>query len=95
MTIKQALEYAKHELKHYKQVERDGIRMVDHIEFYEIVVDALEKQEPKKARKEQRTNGFSNLQFYYVCPVCGVALNDSPYTYCEKCGQKIRKCGLE
>lgn len=43
MTVKQALEYARHELEYYKQVEREGIKMVNHIEFYEIVVDALEK----------------------------------------------------
>ena len=42
MTNKQALAYAKHELEYYKQVERDGIRMSQHIEFYEIVVEALE-----------------------------------------------------
>ena len=62
---------------------------------YDVAINCIEKQIPKKARKEQRTNGFSNLQFYYVCPVCGVALNDSPYTYCEKCGQKIIKGRLE
>lgn len=42
MTNKQALAFARHELEYYKQVERDGIRMTKHIEFYEIVVKALE-----------------------------------------------------
>lgn len=44
MTNKQALAYAKHELEYYKQVEREGIRMSQHIEFYEIVVGALEEK---------------------------------------------------
>lgn len=42
MTNKQALAFARHELEYYKQVERDGIRMTRHIEFYKIVVNALE-----------------------------------------------------
>ncbi|MBQ0078386.1 MAG: hypothetical protein KBS66_00650 [Eubacterium sp.] len=44
MTDKQALAFAKHELEYYKQVERDGIRMTQSIEFYEIVVGALEEK---------------------------------------------------
>lgn len=48
MTNKQALAFARHELEYYKQVERDGIRMTKRIEFYEIVVKALELMEKPK-----------------------------------------------
>lgn len=43
MTTKQALAYARHELEYYKQVKKDGIAMTTSLEFWSIVVDALEK----------------------------------------------------
>lgn len=51
MGNEQALAYARHELEHYKQVKRDGIAMTTSLEFWSIVVDALED---KVAREETR-----------------------------------------
>lgn len=92
MTIKQALEYAKHELKHYKQVERDGIRMVDHIEFYEIVVDALIKQTPLSANETTLKIVINDetIGKIYSCPVCANEVNESNDFYCSSCGQKLK-----
>lgn len=43
MEIKQALAKAKNELAFYQQVKKDGIAMKESLEFWEAVVDALEK----------------------------------------------------
>lgn len=51
MGNEQALAYARHELEYYKQVKRDGIAMTTSLEFWSIVVDALED---KAAREETR-----------------------------------------
>lgn len=51
MGNEQALAYARHELEYYKQVKRDGIAMTTSLEFWSIVVDALED---KVAREETR-----------------------------------------
>ena len=42
MTNEHALAIAKSELAYYKQVKKDGITIRDWLEFWEIVVDALE-----------------------------------------------------
>lgn len=86
MTDKQALAYAKHELEYYKQVERDGIKMIEHIDFYGKVVDAFEKQMPKEPDKTRY--GFP------ICPNCGsnniVLEEEKVFEYCPDCSQHIR-----
>lgn len=79
---KKALAYAKHELEYYKQVERDGIRMSQQIEFYKRVVAALKKQTPQETPTHDKT----------VCPSCNSkAIYGKPYEYyCCHCGQRLK-----
>lgn len=53
MGNEQALAYARHELEYYKQVKRDGIAMTTSLEFWSIVVDALEDKAAREERREE------------------------------------------
>ena len=65
MGNEQALAYARHELEYYKQVKRDGIAMTTSLEFWSIVVDALEDKVARlrnegrewRYRKQRRIKG--------------------------------------
>ena len=52
-------------------------------EFYQLAIDALDKQIPKKPKMD----GYEEL-----CSVCGNVvgvIDDKPQKYCDECGQKI------
>lgn len=52
-----------------------------------IILDALEKQVPKKARYKIVGNGWNDWA-EGKCPVCGVNIKNTPI-YCPCCGQGI------
>ena len=81
MTTKQALAYARHELEFYKQVKKDGIAMTTSLEFWSIVVAALDKMLAQASTKTRY--GFP------ICPKCNKVLEESS-NYCNGCGQKLR-----
>ena len=66
---------------------------------YIAMIEALEKQIPKKPIKEtEDLIGRPIKHTAYSCPRCKVSVNDvieSPYKYCMKCGQAIDKSNNE
>ena len=66
---------------------------------YIAMIEALEKQIPKKPIKEtEDLIGRPIEHTSYSCPRCKVSIEDvieSPYTYCMKCGQAIDKSNLD
>lgn len=61
-----------------------------------LAIKALEKQIPQEPIIETNDiTGRPLKHISYACPRCKVSVNDlinSPYCYCSKCGQAIRKC---
>ena len=61
----------------------------------EMIVQALEKQIPKKPRKTDSYRGVLKRVYAYVCPTCGNAclekyMNERQNTmFCWNCGQKL------
>ena len=61
----------------------------------EMIVQALEKQIPKKPRKTDSYRGILKRVYAYACPTCGNAclekyMNERQDTmFCWNCGQKI------
>lgn len=65
------------------------------------IVEALEKQIPKKATEEERNRGIDisgeyDIDFHLCCPVCGAVVgtyeagvNEYFENYCSNCGQAI------
>lgn len=66
-----------------------------HIELYNTVIEALEKQLPKKAKENEIRGGWLGKQKHYTCPNCGNCLltkmmNERQNTsYCWDCGQRL------
>lgn len=83
MTNKDALEFAKQECDAYKRKIEDGYVFYQKIaDYYEIVINALEKRIPKKAYKHEED--------YYVCPNCDCQITWQWFEgYCEHCGQAL------
>ena len=76
-----------------------------HIELYNTVIEALEKQLPEKVKQSgvttqdgifHRINGIDGVS-YDLCPNCEVNLctdgilgrNKKDMKYCERCGQRL------
>lgn len=83
MTYKEAVE----NLKYLISGECTGNQM-DFIEEIEMTINALEKQIPKKPKKDKE------YPLGRVCPKCGAYLGNvqfmaSNYDYCRWCGQAI------
>lgn len=90
MTNKDALEFAKQECNAYKRKVEDGYVFYQKIvEYYEIVINALEKQIPKKpiAREHNELRG----EILFHCPTCDDDFNCNEYEerYCPECGQAL------
>ena len=77
MTNSQALARAQHELNFYRQVKKDGVTMTDNLDFWEKIVEALEKQVAKPKHK------YGSIR----C-VCGTEVANYQ-TYCDECGQRL------
>lgn len=90
MTEKEAIELIENDLKlHSKDLSskyKNGLRMA---------ISALEKQIPKKAKKEILTSNAFTQWRKYNCPNCGYFLysgSSAPFSaqsYCHQCGQKL------
>lgn len=62
------------------------------IEAYDITIEALEKQLPKKEVKKTAITYDGELQEYGVCPICGEQARIAgtmTAKYCWKCGQRL------
>lgn len=72
---------AKKEIEHNVFCNTDNYEMTISKECYKTIINALEKQIPKKIAK------------YDVCPVCNNNQSTTWYyvgsSYCEICGQKL------
>ena len=102
MTIEKAIEYwkARYEnTKYFDDVHCDADELREHKEYVEALketITELEKQLPKKVKKEFVTvNGCITCFETDVCPVCG---NDfyiedlgqtMYYSFCPDCGQAL------
>lgn len=90
MTNNRALEFAKQECAAYKRkIENGYVYYQNIVDYYEIVIDALEKQIPKKpiAREHDELRG----EILFHCPTCDDDFNCNEYedSHCAECGQAI------
>ena len=64
-------------------------------EAFQMAINALEKQIPKKPRKTDSYRGVLKRVYAYVCPTCGNVclekyMNERQNTmFCWDCGQKL------
>ena len=64
-------------------------------EAFQMAINALEKQIPKKPRKTDSYRGVLKRVYAYVCPTCGNVclekyMNERQNTmFCWNCGQKL------
>lgn len=77
MTEQEAVEILKKPTEHIKIYDDDFVFSSDFLKAYEIAIEALEKQIPKKPAYQGE---------HEKCPTCGSFCIDA---YCAKCGQKI------
>ena len=102
MTTEKAIEYwkARYEnTKYFDDVHCDASELREHKEYVEALketITALEKQVPKKVKKEFVTvNGCITCFETDVCPVCGndFYIEDLEqtmyYAFCPDCGQAL------
>ena len=75
MTYQEAIERIKIHNKLHSRQERFAIYIT---EALDMVIEALEKQIPKKPRKTRSE---------IICPTCNTLVGSSPY--CRYCGQAI------
>ena len=83
MDAKEAIEYAKKAKVLHIERYGDGKK----ISFYSTIIEALEKQVPKKPKH------IANDGFRY-CPNCGECAETMGYdaiqfNFCDKCGQRL------
>lgn len=93
--VREAIELIRMEINTLEGIENCGrvieARKKKHIALYNIAIEALEKQLPKKVEYE---GGFSNngLVRYRMakCPTCDRWHSSrDEIIYCSKCGQKL------
>lgn len=87
MTAQEALDHARCRLEALKEKVKNGYNFYSMVmEFWKVVVEALEKQVPKKPKKYIAFDGIERNG----CPSC--KHNEILYTgqrYCSVCGQAI------
>lgn len=85
--VREAIEWMKNERIIHKcstyispSIPKEQINLIE--EYYNLAIEALEKQLPKKPVLKRKAYGG-----IMVCPICEV----SDYgKYCRRCGQKIK-----
>lgn len=80
MTYEEAL----HEINTMAYRNTDDFSMTISKECYKMIIEALEKQIPKKP--DSGYGIFFSEGEDKICPVCG---NPNPDTYCGTCGQRL------
>ena len=80
---------AKKEIEHNVFCNTDNYEMTISKECYKTIINALEKQMPKKPIEMKPTDKL--LNGYYACPVCHgwVGMDEYSNKYCGCCGNKI------
>lgn len=78
MTIEKAIEI----ISRKSSIPNEGEIFEDIEKAYDMAVEALLKQIPKK---------ILNISNFYACPACGIVLSESAYyhSYCHRCGQAL------
>lgn len=85
MTNKRALEFAKQECAAYKRkIENGYVYYQNIVDYYEIVIDALEKKIPKKPI-------CGDYSDQYWCPSCDSTdeMDIHGTDFCPYCGQAL------
>lgn len=70
-------------------IPKEQIDMIE--ERYDLAIEALEKQLPKKV---ENLTGYRDLYGHLIfykgfCPSCGFVVNSGKNNYCNACGQKL------
>ena len=86
--VREAIEWMKNERIIHKcsiyispSIPKEQINLIE--EYYNLAIEALEKQLPKKPVFKR--NAYGGIS---VCPICGA----SDYgQYCRQCGQKLER----
>lgn len=81
---------AKKEIEHNVFCNTDNFEMTISKECYKTIINALEKQIPKKVnlRHIRKYDGFDDGE----CPNCGMSVSrdcDGDDVFCPDCGQKL------
>lgn len=97
--VREAIELIRMEINTLEGIENCGrvieARKKKHIALYNIAIEALEKQLPKKPKENEIRGGWLGKQKHYTCPTCGNCLleemmNERQNTgYCWDCGQRL------
>lgn len=89
MTAEEAIKELKNRIYLYrKNWLGDHYEMERYLETYEMAIEALEKQIPKKPTEvDEREVGW----IAFMCPACNTAVIGQPYrpNNCKHCGQAI------
>lgn len=84
MKSEEAIEYFVDRIDYLKRYERPDL-----IKHYELAIEALEKQVPKKPIKLPQEETFYDGGYHdHKCKICDIPLNKN-MVYCDKCGNKI------
>lgn len=70
-------------------IPKEQIDMIE--EYYNLAIEALEKQLPEKVDAKEDFKGFNGNLICYkgFCPSCGYVVDSSKTNYCNACGQKL------
>lgn len=87
MTYEEAIKI----LTELKPIPIDGFKII--AEAYDLAIEALEKQIPKKPIFEREQTSLFGVDDVPYCPNCKCSLPE--VSYCEECGQAIDWEGSE
>ena len=79
---------AKKEIEHNVFCNTDSFEMTISKECYKTIINALEKQIPKKpVKSENQVVRYANT---YYCPICNLGITGTNIAkWCYHCGQKL------
>lgn len=87
---------AEQQINAYKELRQNGQAFfIDNYADADRIIEALEKQIPKKPKRNDGYYGFFRKTYSYTCPTCMNCLltemmNERQNTsYCWDCGQKL------
>ena len=94
MTNKEALKFARQEREAYRRKVEEGTTFYQTVvDYYDVVVDALEKQEPKKPTHHEQPIRLDietlDVWEYDVCPICGFTVRMEYDNFCYNCGRPL------
>lgn len=96
--VREAIELMKNQIDTIQRIPeflRLKVKTDELIEKRQTVIEALEKQLPKKPRENGMQDGLIRKIKYYTCPTCGNCLltemmsERQNTSYCWDCGQRL------